>query len=224
MNEYLNEIINNYFNTDKGILYLVDLIREKYPNFNINEDNLKNLSIVEMDVPYFEQTGFVGEYVADKKVIKVVKKETLSKYGSLFTDRDIIDTFLHELLHALTTKIDKDNGFILEGINLRRILDNNNSYFLSLNEGITQYFTNDLLDITDNDAYVFESKVAELLSLIVGKESLIESYSNNNINSFLSNLNGLSEGMGQQIFVANIYFISAFFFSATQFLPRKIQG
>ena len=39
----IDEIVNRYFNTDKGYLFLVDLVRQKCPTLKINEDNLEQI-------------------------------------------------------------------------------------------------------------------------------------------------------------------------------------
>lgn len=208
INSYINELINRNFNTDKGIYYFIDLIKEKYPFFKINEDNLKTLSIVEMTPEYFRKTGFVGEYVAGRNEIKILKESVFTEFGISFSEKEIIETFLHELLHALTSKIDNENGLILEGLNIRKIIDNSSSYFLATNEGVTQYLVNDLLGIDNSDAYIFETNIAKQISLIVSKEFLIKCYSNNDIETFLNQLKALDKDINLISFFQIIYAIS----------------
>lgn len=76
MMNYMNEIINRKYKTNKGYIDFIDLIKEQYPTFNINEDNVKNLSIIDMNEEYFSETGFVGiEEVKSEFFSKVVKNK-----------------------------------------------------------------------------------------------------------------------------------------------------
>lgn len=201
MMNYMNEIINRKYKTNKGYIYFIDLIKEQYPTFNINEDNVKNLSIIDMNEEYFSETGFVGEYVAKRNEIKILRESKNYK----FSEEELIDTFLHELIHSLTSKI--SGAFILEGINQRIISTNQSSLFLGLNEGITQYIVNDLLG-RKSDAYPFEVAIASQLFIILGKDKLIECYSNNNIEHFINNLKALDLELDEYKFITDIYYMS----------------
>lgn len=198
----INEIINRKFNTTRGYMYFVDRIIEKYPSFKINEENLKTLSIVEMSNEYFNQTGFVGEYVAKRNEIKILVKSPVAIYE--LTDDEIIETFLHELIHALTTYIREEIDQILEGINLRRLSDSVSSFFLGLNEGITQYIVNDLLEIK-SDAYPYETNLVEKLELIIGKDNLLKYYSNNDISSLENSIKNIDPLFNFQKLIFDIY-------------------
>ena len=62
MKQYINEIINKKYNTNKGYLYLIELINKRFPTFHIDYEKLENLVIKEMDFSYFEENGVVAEY------------------------------------------------------------------------------------------------------------------------------------------------------------------
>lgn len=199
----INDIINKKFNTTEGIYYFVNKIKEKYPSFNINEDNLKNLLIEEMPLETFEKTGFVGVYYA--RLNKIALLTNLDNLDYKFTEEELLETFLHELIHTLTSKI--EDNIIIEGLNQRMLDTNTNSYFLAINEGITQYIVNDLLG-SKSDAYPFETTIAEQLSVIIGKEKLIELYTTNNLEGFINSLKTIDPELDERSFVINIAAVS----------------
>ena len=173
----INYIINQKFNTNKGYLYLIDLIKEKFPTFAINYDNLSNLKIEKMTIDEFYQSGYVGIYNAKTNTIKILVD--IESLGIELSQENILDTFTHELIHAISSKIDLNEKIILEGFN---------------NEGITQMITNELLEIK-SDAYPFHTLIAYQLLFIVGKDKLLEYYSNNDI-----------EGLGKLLLNYNLSF------------------
>lgn len=200
---FIDELINKKFNTNKGYLYFVDLIKEKYPTFHINEENLKNLTITEMSQETFNRTGFVGVYYAKRNKIELLKQIDYLDYT--FSEDELLETFLHELIHALTSKI--VDGMVFEGLNQRIIENNLNSYFLAINEGITQFIVNDLLG-KKSDAYPFESNIANQLAIIIGKDKLISQYSRNDIEGFINTLKGIDPDFNINNFIKIISAIS----------------
>ena len=182
-NNYINEIINRRYNTDKGYLYLIDLLKEKYPNFNISEENLNKLSIEEVSKEMFLETSFVGIYTAKDNKIRIFTNYDIDGNeiipGIEITEEELINTFLHELIHCVSSKVDGE--MIYEGFNMR--VDGQSSYFLGINEGITQMITDDILGY-QSDAYVFQTIIARQLGEIVGKDNLVKAYSNNDIMMF----------------------------------------
>lgn len=176
----IDEIINITYHTDKGYKYLVDLIKNKYPALKINEENLKSLKIENMSKEDFIRTGFVGIYIAHDNTIKVfTNKDEIGNniFDYNLTFNEIINTFLHELIHALTSRICDDRR-IIEGINIR-LPDGNNSFFLGINEGITQMITDNILN-EESDAYPFETNFARQLAFIIGEDKLLSIYASNN--------------------------------------------
>ena len=206
---YINEIINKKFNTDKGYLYFCDLIKEKYPSFKINEENINNIIIEELTQEEFIETQFVGVYTAKNNTIKVFTnrdKNNEKIYDEIdLTDDELINTFLHELIHCMTSKVNED--MILEGINMR-MPDGQSSYFLGINEGITQMITDDLLE-TKSDAYIFQTIFAKQLAEILGKDKLLEMYSNNQNNEFIESIMQIDPNFDIQSFVINSYYFNA---------------
>lgn len=188
----IDNIINEYFQTDRGYLYLVDLIKNKFPSLKINEENLNDLKITIMEKEEFLKTGFVGIYNALNNSISVFtnRNEQGEMIYELNLDNEyIINTFLHELIHALTTTINEDNS-VIEGINIR-LENGTNSFFLALNEGITQMITDDIMG-HESDAYPFETNFARQIAFILGKDKLLEIYSSNNPNLLLSAIDDLN--------------------------------
>ena len=187
----INYIINQKFNTNKGYLYLIDLIKEKFPTFAINYDNLSNLKIEKMTIDEFYQSGYVGVYNAKTNTIKILVD--IESLGIEISQENILDTFTHEFIHAISSKIDLNEKIILEGFNMRT-LSFQPSFLVGINEGITQMITNELLEIK-SDAYPFHTLIAYQLLFIVGKDKLLEYYSNNDI-----------EGLGKLLLNYNLSF------------------
>ena len=156
MEKYINEKINEKYNTDKGYMYFVDLLIEKYPSFNINLDNLGELEIDRVTQELFYDSGFVGVYTARENKIRLFTNydEDGNKYFSdiNISDEELINTFVHEFIHCISSKI--DDNVIYEGFNMR--CNGQSSYFLGINEGITQMITDDLLEC-ESDAYIFQT-------------------------------------------------------------------
>ena len=191
----IEELINKTYNTDKGYLFLVDLIKRKLPNFNIEEKNIETLKIDTMDKEQFMRTTFVGIYEYENNCIKVFtnKDESGNRiYNEEISDRELINTFLHELIHASTSRI-KEDGLVYQGINIRE--DNKDSILVALNEGITQLITDDLLE-EESDAYPFLKHFAKQIGLIIGKDKLYEFYSNNDIDGLV---NAIDKIYGEEI-------------------------
>lgn len=205
MKQYINEIINKKYNTNKGYLYLIELINKRFPTFHIDYEKLENLVIKEMDFSYFEENGVVAEYRVKNNEIYLLRHNTNN--DSLFSEDELIESFLHELIHALTSSIDSD--FILEGLNLRDLKTNANSIFVGLNEGITQYITNEVLG-TKSDAYPVETKIAGQIATIIGEERLIKYYSENNIEDFIKDLKTIDSSFDEERFLNNIFILHYF--------------
>lgn len=201
----IDEIINRFFHTNKGYTYLIDIIKKKYPSFIINEENLKTLKIVPMPKEEFMRTACSGIYKYDINTIEVFSNidENGNKIFDLdISDEDLINTFLHELIHAITSKKDKNN-YIIEGINFRTP-EGENSIFLGINEGITQMITDDIMG-KQSDAYPFETTFARQLALIIGYDKLIELYSSNNYELFAETLTKLGSNVEIPQFINKIF-------------------
>lgn len=196
---FINEIINKKYNTNKGYMYFIDLIKERYPEFKINYENLTNLTICEMTQSYFQEHKVVAEYVASRNEIKLLHQ--IDSIGYTFTEEELVDSFLHELIHAITSRVDVD--MILEGINQRN-QKNQASYFVAINEGITQLIANDLLGKV-SDAYLFETNVAEQLAIILGKDKLFKIYSENNTDGLIQAIYKIDEGFNIRKFIINVW-------------------
>ena len=202
----INDIINKKYNTNLGINYFYELIRSKYPTLIINEDNIDSLQVESMSQEEFLTTGYPGIYYSKGNIIKILTEldeNLLSQLDeSEFNEDTIINTFLHEYLHACTSKLDVDNT-TYEGINIRTS-EGQNSFFVGINEGITQMITDDLMGIT-SDAYIFETNIAKQLSVILGKDNLISIYSSRNSQRLLDSINNLNAGVDALELVQKIY-------------------
>ena len=192
----INEIINQEYGTDKGFLFLIDLIRVKMPYFEINEDNLRTLIVEDMSIDQFIRTGFTGIYQEGRNRIGIFTN--MDENGNPYyedvqlSNEDLINTCLHEIIHATTTEMGPE-GIVLQGINLRQ--DNQDSFFIALNEGITQMITDDLLEV-ESDAYPFLKNFARQIGCIIGKEKLIEMYSKHDCQGIIS---ALDNAYGKEI-------------------------
>lgn len=210
----IDHIINKKFNTDKGVLYLVELLQKQFPTLKMNLAVLPKLNIVEMPVEYYEQTGFVAEFVYERSEIKLL---TNLEGSDRLNEDEILKSFLHELVHALTSKADEN--FIYEGLNIRNRETKQSSLFVGLNEGITQYIVNKVLG-QQKDAYPYETTIATQLVSIIGEESLIESYSNNSYEQLQRNIKEKCRDYSDfdfRIFIESIYNISGYVFYGKDF-------
>ncbi|HOZ54020.1 MAG TPA: hypothetical protein PKY25_01650 [Bacilli bacterium] len=182
MQEYVNNIINKKYNTNKGYLYLLDLLKIRFPNFNINFDNLKEIKFEVMNDEYANRTQRCAEYRFGTNTLLInpimIEKNQKEQKDDLF-----LNSFLHELIHCVTSKKEVINNkyvYIVEGVNLRSE-NNDDSLFLGINEGLTQYITNQTLGMEDI-SYRLDVRVVEQLVSILGENYLIECYSNNKYN------------------------------------------
>ncbi len=206
----INDIINKHFNTDKGYLFLVEMIKENNSTLKINESNLSNLKIETMSREEFASTGFAGIYIAKDNTIKVFTNYDLNGekifpdevIKDYLSDETLINTFAHELIHAMTSKTDAYDN-VTEGINIRRA-NGQNSFFLAINEGITQMITDDLFG-KESDAYPFETNFARQLSLIIGKDKLLEIYSSNNPQLLLDAINSIGSDVDALDLLSSMY-------------------
>lgn len=180
----INKLINKKFNTDRGYLYIIDLIKSIFPTFKINSDNLENLKIEKMSSDEFLKDGCVGVYYVETNTIKLFTN--FSMFGEKITDEEFIDTFIHELVHAITSRVDFKQNIIFEGLNMRKI-NGQSSYLVAINEGITQMIVNILLN-RKSDAYPFHTLIAFQIADIIGIDKLIELYSTNNVNLFVAEI------------------------------------
>ena len=169
----IEQLINKKFNTDKGVLYFIELLHKEFPTLKMNLEVLPKLNVVEMSEEYYQQTGFVAEFVYDRSEIKLLTK---SEGTDRLTEDEILKSFFHELVHAVSSK--SDEKYIYEGLNIRDKNTKENSPLLGLNEGITQYIVNKVLG-EQKDVYPYQTLFAAQLATIIGDDNLMECYSNN---------------------------------------------
>ena len=218
----IDEIINKKYSTKKGLLYFVDLLKEKYPSLKINESALATLKVEKMSQKNFLRTGFSGIYIAQSNTIKVftnLDKNGNKIYDYNLSEEELLNTVLHELIHALTSVI-KDDGTVLEGINMRS-KEGINSILIAINEGITQMLTDDLLNHSPN-AYPFETNFARQLSYIIGSERLMEIYSLNDPELLLKELETISPGINIFHLFKLMYVFHLFTKGSLDYLPEGL--
>ena len=121
-----------------------------------------------------------------------------------FAEDEILETFLHELVHAITSRLLVNEDMVLEGFNIRRISDKTSSFFLGLNEGLTQFIVNSLLN-KKSDAYPFETQIVSQLSLIIGEEQLISAYSKNDVESLMEEIVKVDSRFDFRQFIIDLY-------------------
>lgn len=161
----------NNLEVDTNLLIkeFIELIRNKYNFINLdnNINNLVDLKIVYVsEFKNFDKRTY--GYFDKKSNIIYIKKDKFNKH-----------VFFHELLHALTYKYRK--GYFYCGISMNKLGE-------SLNEGITEYIIDDLLDTNTKFIYSFNKKIIELLEPIIGKDLLIDYYFNSDLNSLINDL------------------------------------
>lgn len=202
MEAYVNQLFNECFNTTNGYFYFVDLLKKEFPYLNINEANLKTLKFTQMTESEFQETMSHGIYFARDNSIKLYT-------GKFVNPESLIETIIHELVHAITSKI--VNDLIIEGYNFRT--KNGPSLFVYLNEGITQYIVNKILR-NKTDAYPFEVTIVEQLIALGNEKSLLEGYFQMDYKVLLNYLQNLDESLNVAGFVNKTYYGFKFFYSS----------
>ena len=142
--------------------------------------------------------GFINDYyyLLDAEVLKhrlqvfdIDYKDLDSNiYGSWKSNIDVVNlyccdnsldikknksTISHELYHVLSVNNDKE-------------------YSECLSEGITSLLNYEYSDFNNSDLYIKERQIARLLTILVGKENMIDSYLNFDIYKLKSNLKKIS--------------------------------
>ncbi len=205
----INDIINQELGTDKGYLALVDLLRKKLPNFHINEENISTLKVEDMSLEQFMRTGFAGIYQEKENRIGIFTNKDANGediFNEDFSPRRLINSTLHEIIHAATTK-KVDDRTTLQGINIRQTTEEGttDSFLVYLNEGITQMITDEVLE-EESDAYPFLKNFAKQLGCIIGKDKLYEYYSTNNIQGLMRHIDSIYGERIAQKLVQEIYY------------------
>lgn len=169
-----DEILKKYFGD--VILEFVNVVKE-----NISEDNLaifyNNISSLDSRTKNYGMAhkliGSVttGAYSLRKNVITLDNSNFASKL-----------TVYHELFHASSSIFIPDDGIEYSGFYQ---YNDGKRFGEGINEGYTQYLTEKYFNDKNNaESYLFETKVAEKVELLVGKDKMESLY-------FKANLKGL---------------------------------
>lgn len=201
MKAFVNNLFNDYFQTDKGYMYIVDLLKQEFPEIKIDFSNLESLKFFEMSEVEYQSSRSHGLYKAPENKIYVYKDKT----GPL---ENIVETLVHEMIHAVTSKI-VDN-LIIEGFNFRANLES--SVFLYLNEGLTQYIANRIMK-KRSDAYPFESKLIEQLLVLGNANELIQGFFNMDFKVLIAYLQKVDKDLDVHNFINKTYYSFKFFYS-----------
>lgn len=201
MKKFVNNLFNYYFQTDKGYMCIIDLLKKEFPEIKIDFSNLENLQFVEMSESEYQSSRSHGIYRVSENKIYVYKDKTE-------TMENIVDTLVHEMIHSVTSKI-VDN-LIIEGFNFRENLES--SVFLYLNEGITQYIANRIMK-SRSDAYPFESKLIEQLLVFGNDNELIQGFFNMDFKVLLIYLQKIDKDLDIHSFINKTYYSFKFFYS-----------
>ena len=109
----------------------------------------------------------------------------------------VINSICHELLHAATTRVDKENGVIYSGLSQMFINKEdekkNEVYGIGINEGLTQYYANKFFDPNHEltpaySIYEEEQMIAKVLEKIVGEEKLQSFYFRSDLKGFVTEI------------------------------------
>ena len=208
-----SEVIRKYNDVDEKRLLeqlygqsLVDFLKtisEEIPKEDLNI-LFNNFSTLTTTIKNFKLSNKIknkniaGQYISKENIIEVSKK-------------DHEQTIDHELFHAATTIIEPETGNIFCGFLQIR---NNVEIGRSINEGYTQYITENLFGKKKKllQAYGYEKSIAQVVEMIVGKEKMQSLY-------FNANLKGLVDCLKQYTDEEKIYN----FFTTLDFIGKYIQ-
>ena len=148
--------------------------------FKIANDNLKTIVDTSSWSRSFFQCFYFAAGAYSVKSHSIAMNKFIEIRNMVMNKANNIEhTLVHELLHAASSYRTNDklgSGFHISG--------NNGSIGVGINEGYTDYLTNNILNHERGTGYTYEVKVIELLELIVGDDKLLNFY-------FKSDLYGL---------------------------------
>lgn len=201
MRKFVDNLFNNYFNTNQGYMHIANLLKQEFPSINMDFSNLENLEFIEMSEKEYKESQSHGIYFAKGNKILIYKDKTLN-------DENLVETLIHEMIHAITSKVIEN--LIIEGFNFR---DNGeSSVFLYLNEGLTQYIANRIMK-KRSDAYLLESKFIEQLLSLGNANELIQGFFNMDYMSLINYLQKTDNDLDVHNFVNKIYYAFKYFYS-----------
>ena len=150
--EYIDK--NPYLDDEEkeSLSYVSDFIDDYYNllDASVLRDRLQNFDIDYKDSKP-EAPGIYGAWMPNINVVKFYyceNSDDISKNASIAS---------HEYYHLLSVKYDKE-------------------YSECLSEGVTSLLNYEYSDFKNKDYYVKERQIARMLSLIIGKDKLIQSY------------------------------------------------
>lgn len=198
MLDRINNIINKKYNVTNGYLHLIELLEMQY-DLTLDKKCLNSLNITDMDEDYYKKTSFVAEYVAKDNKIKIYNSNSMR-------DEELLSSFLHELIHALSSKFINNDGeeLLLQGLNMRNS-QGIDSYFLGLNEGITQMIANHLTLFDDKKAYQFQTQIASAFCEKLGEVEVVKKYFENDYESLAEMITQSNPSIDVYNFIINIY-------------------
>lgn len=191
-----NEALNDKnFCTQKSAELAIKKYGEYLNKLNISDEikqrmllNLsENLHVVKME---YLSTGFKGAYIPNDKALKIRKFGQNVEYGDAIDETDLRDIWAHEMTHAATvSKVERDLDDMCEHDRsdyATTSKDNRRVGFqymeiggTALNEGMTEYFSNKLLEKNGHKSFViypmYVLVVKDLVNLY-GEEEIFHAF------------------------------------------------
>lgn len=163
--EYIDK--NPYLdeNEKESLYYVEDFINEYY--YLLDAESLRR-RLQEFDIDYKELDSNI--YGSWKSNINVVNLCYCDNSSGISKNKSIIS---HELYHMIS--VNKDG-----------------EYSACLSEGIASLLNYEYSDFNNSDLYVKERQIARLFSILVGKEDMMNSYLNSDMNSLKKSLMKIS--------------------------------
>lgn len=150
----------------RNIFELAIIFNQKFPGIDLtNLDNRLKTLTIRQESKYLVKLAC--QYKPQLNEI-MVNKELLNSSSNMK------HVLMHQILSIITAK-DNYSGF-----------NNSEDTLLALNEGYTEILTNFLVGDIDNNIFMGDIIIANLVSKIIGDDILLNSYFNNDCNSVIN--------------------------------------
>lgn len=177
----------------KNIKQFLKVVQKNCKNFDPTI-LIKNFKITFFDIKKVRnknETVIGGEVQITKDKIKYILKD--------------FDSSFHELFHLSTIRLDEENDTIFVGFYL---INADKGIGCGLNEGYTEYLSENYFEDSSMSSYFIEVKIAKILEKIIGKEKMEKYYFESDLLSLLNELHKYANGEEIIEFIQNLDIIT----------------